>query len=100
MKLQVSRCHFRHEREAIREIAEAGWRHDSWRDAPGDEYPPHTHDVDQRLYVVEGALELDVDGGTIVLFPGDRLELPALMVHAAKAQDSGATYLIATPGID
>lgn len=100
MKLQVTRHHFRDERDAIREIADAGWRHVSWRDGPGDAYPPHTHDVDQRLYVVDGSLELDAEGQTVVLGPGDRLALPAFTVHAARAQASGATYLIATPDDD
>jgi quercetin dioxygenase-like cupin family protein len=100
MKLQVTRQCFRDEREAIQEISDAGWRHVSWHDEPGDAYPPHTHDVDQFLYVVAGSLELEVEGQTIVLDPGDRLALPARTVHAARTHASGATYLIATPGAD
>ena len=75
------------------------WWPISWRDAPGESYQPHKHDVDQALYVVEGTLELEADGTLHHLEPGDKLELPAFTVHSAKAPE-GAVYIIGTPKVD
>ena len=99
MELKVTADHFRDKREAIREISEAGWWPISWRDAPGEVYEPHKHDADQTLYLVKGQLELGVDGKSICLNPGDKLELPAFTVHSASAPN-GATYIVGVPKVD
>ena len=85
MELKVTTGHFTDKREAIREISEAGWWPISWRDAPGDVYDAHKHDADQTLYLVEGQIEFGVNGETIQLHPGDKLELPAFTIHTAAA---------------
>ena len=99
MELRVTPHYFVDKREAIREISDAGWWPVSWRDAPGEVYGPHKHDADQTLYLVEGSLELEVGGRIHDLNPGDKLELPALTVHSAKAP-SGATYIVGMPKVD
>lgn len=99
MELRVTPRYFKEKREAIREISEAGWWPVSWRDAPGEVYEPHKHDADQTLYLVEGSLELEVDGKRHSLHPGDKLELPAFTVHSAMAP-SGAVYIIGLPKVD
>ena len=99
MELKVSTGYFTDKREAIREISEAGWWPVSWRDAPGDVYEPHKHDADQTLYMVEGQLEIGVDGRTVRLSPGDKLELPAFTVHSASTPE-GATYIVGMPKVD
>ena len=99
MELRVTTRYFKEKHEAIREISDAGWWPVSWRDAPGEVYGPHKHDADQTLYLVEGSLELEVDGRTHSLHPGDKLELPAFTVHSATAP-SGAVYIIGLPKVD
>jgi len=99
MELKVTTGHFKDKREAIREISDAGWWPVSWRDAPGDVYEAHKHDADQTLYVVEGQIEFGVDGQTLRLNPGDKLELPAFKVHSANTPN-GATYIVGLPKVD
>ena len=99
MELKVSKGQFKDKLEASREISEAGWWPVSWRDAPGEVYEAHKHDADQTLYLVEGAIEFGVDGRTLRLTPGDKLELPAFTVHSASAPN-GATYIVGMPKVD
>jgi len=67
---------------------------------PGVASPRHTHPGEEIIYVLEGALEYEVEGKpTVTLKPGDVLFIPAGVVHAAKAVGSGngvelATYIV------
>jgi len=99
MELRVISGHFKDKREAIAEICDAGWWPVSWRDAPGEVYQPHKHDADQTLYLVEGALDMEIAGEVYRLRRGDKLELPAFTVHAVKVP-AGATYIIGMPKVD
>jgi mannose-6-phosphate isomerase-like protein (cupin superfamily) len=99
MELKVATGHFEDKREAILEISDAGWWPVSWRDAPGDVYEAHEHDVDQTLYMVEGHIEIGVDGQPLHLNAGDKLELPAFTVHSARAPE-GATCIVGMPKVD
>jgi quercetin dioxygenase-like cupin family protein len=66
----------------------------SWRDAPGANYAPHSHDHDESLWVVDGEITFGAGREELRLGPGDRLMLPRGTVHTAKAGPRGATYLI------
>jgi quercetin dioxygenase-like cupin family protein len=67
---------------------------------PGVASPRHTHPGEEIIYVLEGALEYEVeDKPTVTLKPGDVLFIPAGTIHAAKAVGSGkgvelATYVV------
>lgn len=67
----------------------------SWSNAPGDEYPPHSHAYDKIIYVAAGSIdwELPATGEQIEMGPGDRLELPRGVVHAARVGPRGVTCL-------
>jgi len=67
----------------------------AWSNAPGDVYPPHSHGYHKVLYVVSGSItwilpQLDQ---RLEAFPGDRLDLPRGVVHAAKVGSLGVTCL-------
>lgn len=66
----------------------------TWTDAPGATYAPHSHDVDESLWVLAGEITFEVAGARYRLGPGDRLQLPAGTLHAAEAGPAGATYLV------
>lgn len=66
----------------------------SWSDPPGCDYPPHTHDHDECLWVLAGEINFGAAGCEFRLRPGDRLMLPQGTVHTARAGAAGATYLI------
>jgi uncharacterized RmlC-like cupin family protein len=64
-------------------------------DAPGKEHSWHTHDNDETLIIVAGALHFYWEGGGRVCRAGDIIELPAGTRHGSIALDEGATYVIA-----
>ena len=67
---------------------------------PGVASPRHWHPGEEIIYVLEGALEYEIEGQpTVTLKPGDVLFIPARTIHAAKAVGSGkgvelATYIV------
>jgi len=53
--------------------------------APGASFPRHKHPGEEIIYVLEGAIEYDVDGKSpVTLKAGDVLFVPYGVVHAAK----------------
>jgi quercetin dioxygenase-like cupin family protein len=66
------------------------------------EAPPikHTHPGEEIIYVLEGSLEYQIEGGPTMTFgPGDALTVPAGAVHSVKNVGSGnaaelATYIV------
>jgi quercetin dioxygenase-like cupin family protein len=68
--------------------------------APGQTSARHTHPGEEIIYVLEGALEYQVEGKPpVTLKAGDVLFVPAGTIHAAKNVGSGigaelATYVV------
>jgi quercetin dioxygenase-like cupin family protein len=77
-----------------RRLAAEGFEAFEWRDAPGADYAPHSHDHDESLWVIEGEIVFGAGGEEYRLAPGDRLMLPQGTVHTARAGRAGARYLI------
>lgn len=67
----------------------------SWSNAPGDLYSAHKHAFHKVIYVVRGSITwlLPDSGEEITTGPGDRLDLPAGVVHAARVGPQGVTCL-------
>lgn len=67
----------------------------SWSNGPDDRYAAHQHGYDKVIGVVSGSISfgLPVDGRSIQLDPGDRLELPAGTVHEARVGPIGVACL-------
>ena len=65
------------------------------RDVPGKVHDFHSHQVDETLLVLDGALTFAWDGGTRLCQAGDRILLPAGARHKSEAMESGAIYAIA-----
>jgi quercetin dioxygenase-like cupin family protein len=67
---------------------------------PGVAFGKHTHPGEEIIYVIEGALEYEVEGkAPVILKAGDVLYIPAGTVHAARnvGNDNGAelaTYVV------
>jgi len=68
--------------------------------APGVAFGKHTHPGEEIIYVLEGALEYEVDGKPpVTLRAGDVLFIPAGAVHSARNVSSVtgselATYIV------
>ena len=57
--------------------------------------PPHRHDWDEAYYVIEGALDFEIDGKPVRVESGDFTYIPRNTVHAFKgASPSSARVLI------
>ena len=57
--------------------------------------PPHRHDWDEAYYVIEGALDFEIDGRQVRIERGDFTYLPRKTVHAFRgASPSPARVLI------
>ena len=72
----------------------------AWSNHPGDFYPAHSHAYNKVLVVVRGSITwiLPESGQEIETFPGDRIDLPAGVQHAAQVGPLGVTCLEAHCG--
>jgi quercetin dioxygenase-like cupin family protein len=67
----------------------------SWSNLPGDRYAAHTHNYEKVLYCVDGSItfNLENEGRSLELKPGDRMVLPAGTVHSAVVGFGGCTCI-------
>ena len=80
--------------EIIHQILnEEGLNYYPWSNSPNDLYAPHVHTYNKIIYVVRGSITfiLPEEDQRITLNPGDRLELPAKVVHSAVVSSQGVT---------
>lgn len=85
--------------EALRaRLADDGYQVVRWASEPATGYPPHLHIYPELLWVVSGDLTviLPAEDRLLELMPGDRIEMPAGVVHGTMAGADGAVYLLAT----
>lgn len=64
-----------------------------WSNGPGDRYAAHDHEYDKVIVVAAGTIEFGVEGQSVELSAGDRLELPAGTRHDAHVGPVGVTCL-------
>ena len=60
---------------------------------PGVEVPLHTHPHEQSGIIIEGELEMGVDGNVRLLKPGDMYIIPGGVEHYAKTVSDSAKVL-------
>jgi quercetin dioxygenase-like cupin family protein len=83
------------EPELRRRLADEGLRPYGWSNGPGDIYAAHSHAYDKVIYVVRGAITFSLPerGERVTLQAGDRLDLPAGIVHNAMVGAQGVACL-------
>lgn len=64
-----------------------------YNDPPHEVFPDHDHLGDQLLVVLEGSIEILMDGKISVLEPGDEIFFPAKVMHSAKIGAQGCFYI-------
>lgn len=80
---------------ATRERAVAAFRDEacgpsrSWANGPGDRYAKHRHDEHKILFCLGGSIVFHTEAGDLELGEGDRLDLPAGIVHSATIGPDG-----------
>ncbi len=84
--------------EAQARLAAEGYVAVKWSSEPYQVYLPHAHIYSELLWVLEGELTvaLTAERRLLELGRGDRMEVPAGIVHALQAGPEGAVYLAAT----
>ena len=79
------------EKEIRRILSEQGLSGYRWSNAPGDVYGAHSHPFHKIIYVLQGSITFilpDLDE-QVTVRKGDRLDLPAGMVHEAVVGQQG-----------
>ena len=61
-----------------------GFSCDLWTDPPGRVWKDYVHDADELLMVIEGELEVEIDGGKHRAKPGVELFIPAHARHTVR----------------
>jgi mannose-6-phosphate isomerase-like protein (cupin superfamily) len=71
--------------DAVRtEWAQAGFSCELWIDPPDQIWHDFVHDVDERRLLLEGEGQVDMDGRSIRLRPGDELVIRAGTRHTVR----------------
>ena len=67
----------------------------SWSNGPHDQYAAHSHSYNKVIYVVQGSITFGLHalGLEMTLNAGDRLDLPAGVVHDAAVGAQGVVCL-------
>jgi len=81
--------------ELLRLFAAEGLQPYAWSNVPDDVYAAHTHLYHKVIYVVEGMITFGLpdQGEDVVLKAGDRLDLPAGVLHDAVVGSDGVVCL-------
>jgi hypothetical protein len=79
-------------------LASEGYQAVKWTGDPYQMYLPHAHIYSELLWLIDGSLTilLPAESRLLELNPGDRIEVPAGILHASQAGPEGALYLAAT----
>jgi quercetin dioxygenase-like cupin family protein len=83
------------ETEFTKQLVREGFRHTYvWQDAPNTNYPEHTHATDTAHVILQGEMTLTIEGQTQTYRVGERRDVPAGTLHAARMGPAGCRYLI------
>jgi mannose-6-phosphate isomerase-like protein (cupin superfamily) len=61
-----------------------GYSCELWTDPPGQVWRDYVHRVDELLMVMEGELELEIEGRRYHARPGEELFIPAGVTHTVR----------------
>ena len=65
--------------------------------AKGGVVPTHHHESEQLTYIMEGALEFELEGRTVIVRKGEVLHIPSNVPHRAVALDDTLDLDIFSP---
>jgi quercetin dioxygenase-like cupin family protein len=65
-----------------------------WEDEPQADYPDHAHPEKTAHVILEGEMLVTMEGGTCTYRQGERFDVPANAVHAARVGPRGCKYII------
>ena len=65
-----------------------------WEDGADRRYSDHSHPVETAHIILQGEMTLTMDGQSATYRAGERCDVPAGTVHAARMGPAGCRYLI------
>jgi mannose-6-phosphate isomerase-like protein (cupin superfamily) len=78
-----------------RQLRAEGFRHTYvWQDGPEASHSDHTHTSETAHVILDGEMTLRTDGRETTYGVGQRCDVPADAVHAARMGPRGCRYLI------
>ena len=69
-----------------------GYSCHDFRDPPGQEWNDFVHRTQELVTIVEGRLEIEIDGEALTAGPGDEIFIPKGAVHSVRNIHSGRTH--------
>jgi quercetin dioxygenase-like cupin family protein len=66
-----------------------------WDAEPNEEDPDHTHSFDTHLLILEGEIEIRMDGKSMIMKSESEIDIPKEKVHYGKAGQNGCKYIVA-----
>ncbi len=63
---------------------ERGFSFGIWTDPPGQTWENYVHETDELLLLVEGEIEVEMQGKKIHPKPGEEIFIPAKVVHCVR----------------
>ena len=83
------------ERELMAQLNREGFAHTYvWEDGAHAHYPEHTPRTETAHIILSGEMTLTMAGETKTYRSGERCDVPAGAVHAAKMGPGGCRYLV------
>ena len=67
-----------------RKVESMGYRTTRYTYPPGTSFPAHTHDIDKIDAVLSGEFRITMKGESVILGPGDAVEVPQGVEHSAE----------------
>lgn len=64
--------------------AAAGYTCELWVGAPHQVWHDFRHEIDERILMLDGRVLVEMQGRTILLQPGDELQIPAGIRHTVR----------------
>lgn len=61
-------------------------------ETPESHLAPHSHPQKHIIVIMEGAMELELNGESTDMLPGDKVTIPPHLRHAAYFGDEGCRY--------
>lgn len=81
--------------ELERQLHSEGFSHTYiWEDGPDRFYSEHTHPVETAHIILAGEMTLIMEGRSTRYRAGERCDVPAETIHAARMGPAGCRYLI------
>lgn len=78
--------------EIKNDVAELGFNPILINNSPNYVYSPHTHPETKLLAIVDGRMDVKVEGDSYILQPGDRLMIEGNIEHSAVVGSEGCSF--------